>query len=263
MLESTQFLLDRTTVNYLPKVTFESLLECDRRNFNSEISTRSISMTQPTSLTEELQAFATARRAARAPEANKIMDDSTAALEQSGLLENALKVGQAAPDFSLPNVFSKRIQLSNLLQSGPVVLAFYRGAWCPYCNMQLRALQLALPKFRALGASLIAISPQQPDHALSLSEKHALEYDVLFDAGNEVARAFGLAFTLPSALQELYEKMNINLPEQNGADTWELPFAATYVIEPGFTVRLASVNADYTQRLEPSEIVATLRELHD
>jgi peroxiredoxin len=190
------------------------------------------------------------------------MDDSTAALEQSGLLENALKVGQVAPDFSLPNVFSKRIQLSNLLQSGPVVLAFYRGAWCPYCNMQLRALQLSLPKFRALGASLIAVSPQQPDHALSLSEKHALEYDVLFDAGNEVARAFGLAFTLPSALRELYKKMNINLPEQNGADTWELPFAATYVIEPGFMVRLVSVNADYTQRLEPSEIVAALRELH-
>ena len=218
-------------------------------------------MTQPTSLTEELQAFATARRAARAPEANKIMDESTAALEQSGLLENALKVGQVAPDFSLPNVFGKRIQLSSLLQSGPVVLVFYRGAWCPYCNMQLRALQLALPKFRALGASLVAISPQQPDHALNLTEKHMLEYEVLSDANNVVARAFGLVFTVPVPLKELYEGMSINLPEHNDTDTWELPFAATYVIEPGFAVRLAFVDTDYTQRLEPSEIVEALRQI--
>jgi peroxiredoxin len=170
-------------------------------------------MTQANSLNDELQTFANSRRAARTPAANQIIDESTAALEQSGLLEKALKLGQVAPDFSLPSVFGKQIQLSRLLQSGPVVLAFYRGAWCPYCNLELRALQLALPKIKALGASLVAISPQQPDHGLTMAEQHSLEYPVLSDAGGKVARAFGLVFIMPNALRELYATMNTGQPQ--------------------------------------------------
>jgi peroxiredoxin len=210
-------------------------------------------------LNQELQAFATSFRASTPAAAMQIMDQANATIEQSGLLELALNTGQSAPDFTLPDAFGKHVRLATLLETGPVVLAFYRGEWCPYCNMELRALQLSLPKIKAHGASLVAISPQQPDHALSLREKHALDYPVLSDAGSHVARAFGLVFSMPVELRELYSSMGLNIPEQNASDTWELPFAATYVIDTDFSIRLAFVKVDYTQRLEPSEIVATLQ----
>lgn len=212
-------------------------------------------------LNEQLQTFAATRRAARSPEANQIMDNATAWLGQSGLKEHALNVGAIAPDFSLPNAVGEQIKLSKLLESGSVVLTFYRGAWCPYCNMQLQALQKVLPEIKALGANLIAVSPQKPDQALSLTEKHALEFAVLSDADNKVARTYGLVFTLPAELRELYLKMNIDLPELNSSANWELPFPATYVISQDFKVQLAFVDSDYTMRLEPSQILVSLRSI--
>jgi peroxiredoxin len=209
-------------------------------------------------LNQELQAFLATRRAARSEQANRIMDEATATLAASGILQQALQTGQTAPDFTLPDALGQHISLKHKLEQGKVVLTFYRGAWCPYCNMQLRALQNILPELRAKGAALLAISPQQPDQALSLIEKHALEFTVLSDAGNHVARQYGLVFTLPEDLVGLYQNMNIDLPSQNSTQGWELPLAATFVLAQDSKVRLAYLNADYTTRLEPNQILAAL-----
>src|SRR6202521_173679 len=134
----------------------------------------------------------------------KLLDRETEALLQSGIIKNSLQVGQKAPDFTLPNATGGEVSLSSLLKRGPVVLSFYRGEWCPFCNLELRALQAALPRLRARGASLIAISPQSPDHSLSITEKAGLTFDVLSDARQQVIRAYRLQFTVPADLKDLH-----------------------------------------------------------
>ena len=144
-----------------------------------------------------------------------------------------------------------------------MVLAFYRGHWCPYCNVALRALQQALPQFRGAGARLMAISPETPDHSMSLIERQKLEYDVLSDAGNRVARDFGLAFKLPESVRPVYERLGITLPAFNGDESFELPVPATYVIDRDGRIRWAHVDADYTKRAEPAQILAALNQIHN
>jgi peroxiredoxin len=179
----------------------------------------------------------------------------------SGAAEHALKEGEQAPDFTLPDALGQPVTLSHLLQQGPVVLTFYRGAWCPYCNLELHAYQRALPQIQALGATLIAISPQTPDHSLSMVEKRALSFTVLSDVGNVVARRFGLAFTIDAAVRAAHRRVGADLPAFNGDESWELPMAGTYIVDQAGTVRLAFVDPDFMHRLDPSVIIARLNEL--
>lgn len=174
---------------------------------------------------------------------------------------NAVGVGAVAPNFSLPDTQGTPMQLSELLASGPVVLAFYRGAWCPYCNLQLRTYQKALPQIAAHGATLVAVSPQLPDGSLSMTEKNELTFPVLSDIGNVVARHYGLVFAVDAETREKYLGMNIDLERSNGAGGWELPMPGTFVIDRSGVIRLAFVTPDYTQRLEPADIVAALKAL--
>jgi peroxiredoxin len=175
---------------------------------------------------------------------------------------SGLEVGATAPDFTLPDALGKPVTLSHLLKDGPVVVTFYRGEWCPYCNVQLRALQVALPEFQELGASLVAISPQAPDHSLSLTEKHELTFAVLSDADQEVIRAYHLQFTLSGDLEDLQVNVWHNDPRDHNADhTRSLPVPATFVIDQGGIVRLAFVSADWRVRAEPEAIAAVLRSL--
>ena len=183
-------------------------------------------------------------------------------LLESGIVGRALQEGETAPDFRLPNARGGHTQLDDLLRSGPVVLLFYRGQWCPYCNLQLRAYQQALPKIRALGATLLAISPQLPDHSLSTTEKNELGFDVLSDVGLHVARAYRLAFDLPSDLADLYKRQWGNdLVQWNGEGGWSLPIPATYIIDRYSAVMLAHVDPDYRNRLEPEAVLDCLRTL--
>jgi len=179
----------------------------------------------------------------------------------SGAAEKALKEGAQAPDFTLPDASGNAVTLSHLLEQGPVVITFYRGEWCPFCNLALRAYQQAWPQLRALGASLVAISPQTPDHSLSTGEKKKLTFTILSDVGNHVARQFGLVFTIEEAVRPACQQVGANLPTFNGDDSWELPMAGTFLIDQSGIVRLAFVNPDYTRRLDPSVIVARLKEL--
>jgi peroxiredoxin len=182
-------------------------------------------------------------------------------LIQSGLANQSIKQGNKAPDFSLPNVNGETIQLSQLLATGPVVLIFYRGGWCPYCNLALRSYQAILPQIQLAGATLVAVSPQTPDNSLSASEKMALSFPVLSDSGNTVARAYGLVFTVSSEVQAVQQSMGLDLSKVNGSETWELPIPGSYVIAPDGTIALAFIDPDYTHRLEPAAILTTLAQL--
>jgi peroxiredoxin len=169
--------------------------------------------------------------------------------------------GDAAPDFTLPNARGVPVTLSKLLAKGPVVLVFYRGGWCPYCNLQLRAYQRALPELRALGASLVAVSPEAPDKSLSTTEKNALEFEVLSDVLGEAGRAYRLFFDLSDELKTLYAAGGNDLAQWNADGQWHLPMPATYVIGTDGQVALAYVDAESRNRLEPAEVVSALRAL--
>jgi peroxiredoxin len=176
-------------------------------------------------------------------------------------LQDALAVGSEAPDFTLPNAHGHPVSLFQALLKGPVVVTFYRGGWCPYCNIQLRAYQRALPEIAALGGQIIAISPQLPDGSLSAAEKNALEFDVLSDAHNTVARTFGLVYALAEELRAAMLSNDKALPTINGDSSWELPLPATFVIGIDRRVKLAFVDVDYRNRLDPEAILAALRSL--
>lgn len=179
-------------------------------------------------------------------------------LRASFALDRTIKAGDRAPDFELPDAAGQIVRLRGLLASGPVVLTFYRGGWCPYCNLQLRAYQTVLPEIENHGGTLVAVSPQLPDETLSTAEKNALTFPVLSDAGNAVARRFGLVFTLADELKAAMLSNSKALPPINGDDSWELPVPATYVIAKDGRVTLASIEVDYRKRLEPRAILNAL-----
>ncbi len=166
---------------------------------------------------------------------------------------NAVRTGAMAPAFSLPNQSGSKVSLSEIVATGPAIVIFYRGGWCPYCNLELRAYQRLLPELDAAGVRLVAISPQAPDATLSTAEKNALAFDVLSDVGSAVAQAFGVAYTLPPELQALYAQVGHALPEINADDSWTLPVPATFVIGQDGRVLAAHVDVDYRERLEPAE----------
>jgi len=187
-----------------------------------------------------------------------VMQKATEKLVASNIADTSLKVGNRMPDFALPNTRGDRVHIKDLLDKGPVVLSFYRGGWCPHCNLELRALQQALSEIETEGGQLVAISPETPDRALATSESHDLGFEVLSDAGNKVARMFGLEFTLPEELRPIYAGFGFDIPSYNGDETFELPMPATYVVGSDGIIRYAFVNADYTKRAEPDEVIRAL-----
>ncbi|WP_193212132.1 peroxiredoxin-like family protein [Luteolibacter marinus] len=182
------------------------------------------------------------------------------AVAESGILDRAKKVGDKAPDFTLEDAAGKAVQLSTLWKDGPVILTWYRGGWCPYCNIALAALQEKLPEFRAAGARLVALTPELPDKSLSTKEKNHLEFEVLTDLNHRVAKNYGIAFELTPEVRELYKK-HFNLTDFNGKEAGEgtLPLAATYIIGRDGVIRWAFVDSDYRKRAEPDDIVAFLK----
>ncbi len=213
------------------------------------------------SLTDQLAACRQ-KSAEMVPEETRAkMRQAAEGLAASGLAESARGTGDVAPAFTLPNVRGETVALRDLLGEGPVVLSFYRGGWCPYCNLELRALQQALQQIETLGARLVAVSPEVPDQSLSTAEKAELTFEVLSDVGNAVARDFGLVFALAEDLRPVYHSWGLDIPAHNGDDRYETPIPATYVIAADGTIVQSFVDADYTKRMEPSDVVAALEAL--
>ncbi|MCW1430656.1 peroxiredoxin-like family protein [Novosphingobium sp. JCM 18896] len=190
------------------------------------------------------------------------MHRATAELIVSGAADKALKVGDRAPTFALNDPEGNPVSSADLLAQGPLVVTFYRGVWCPYCNMDLQALQEALPKIRGLGADLVAISPQTAPNSRRSQRENHLDFPILSDKGNEVADAFQLRFELPDYLQELYKTVFSNdLAVANGEPSWTLPMPARYVIGQDGVIHYAEVNPDYTTRPDPEELYPVLEKL--
>lgn len=189
-----------------------------------------------------------------------VMDAETARLAASGLAFHALDVGDTAPDFILPDAQGQAVRLRSLLRHGPLVVVFYRGGWCPYCNLHLRGFQRVLPQLTELGAQVAAISPQLPDHSLSTQEMNRLAFPVLSDVGNKIARQFSIVFELSDELLELYRQSGHALIDVNGAGGQrELPVPATFLVDRKGIIRLAHVDVDYTRRLDPDDVIETLK----
>jgi peroxiredoxin len=195
------------------------------------------------------------------PSIIETMHRATAELKSTGLAERAKKVGDKAPAFILNDPEGNSVSSLELLKQGPLVISFYRGVWCPYCNMELQALQAALPAFKDRGAKLVAISPQTAANSRKSVRQNGLDFPILSDTHNDVAAAFGLRFELPDYLVDLYKGLKNDLPGFNGDPSWTLPMPARYVIARDGTIVYAEVNPDYTKRPEPEDMLPALDRL--
>ncbi len=214
-----------------------------------------------TYLAEQLAEFQAGFKQRAPAERVATMEAATAQLRASGIESTALQVGAELPALTLPDATGKPVDFRALNAIGPLVVVFYRGGWCPYCNLELREWQRLLPQLRARGATLVAISPQTPDNSLSTAEKNELAFPVLSDSGLAAAKAFGIAFTLSPELVALYANVGNDLPTLNGNGQWVLPIPATYLIDAGGRVAFAHVESDYRQRAEPQDVLERLEQL--
>ncbi len=174
-----------------------------------------------------------------------------------------LQPGERAPDFTLPDAHGKPVRLYDMLAEGPVVLTFYRGAWCPFCNLELHSLHGARAHFERLGASVVAVTPQTPDKSLEQVEKDGYPFPVLSDLDDRVTTAYGLRFEVPAELSDVYVRnFQLDLADYNGAGRYVLPVPGTFVIDRHGTIRAAFADTDYKQRMEPAAIVEALERIH-
>ena len=181
-------------------------------------------------------------------------------VENSKITITAKQVGDKAPNFTLTNALGKSVQLYDYLKKGKVVLTWYRGGWCPYCNLTLHELQGELPNFKANGATLIALTPELPDKSITTAEKNDLGFEVLSDLGNKIADEYGIVFKLTEEVAEMYNA-SFDMNGYNGDASNELPLAATYIIAENGEVLYAFLDADYRNRAEPSVLTEFLKSL--
>ena len=212
-------------------------------------------------LNEELAAMKAETIKKLPEEVLPVMMKATKDLKESGIVERAPKKGDKLENFELPNQTGEKRSLTKLREKGPVVVTFYRGGWCPYCNLQLKSYQQMLPEINAAGGTLVAITPELPDASMSTAEKNELKFEVLTDKDATYARQLELVFTLPEELRPIYKKFGIDIEAHNGDGKFDLPLAATFVVDTDGTIVYAMVDSDYTVRAEPAEILASLKSL--
>jgi len=192
-------------------------------------------------------------------ETQAIHAQAVAELKQRRVAANILPVGAKAPSFELQDHDGKIVSSSSLLAKGRLVICFIRGRWCPFCVGQMEAVNLVLPQIEQTGATFVAISPQTVKQSFFMHDQHKLRFPLLSDAGNKVARQFGLTYRVPQLQEAVYRRAFVNLPLANGDGSWELPIPATYILDRDGTILYASANEDYTERPEPSEIVSLVQ----
>jgi peroxiredoxin len=173
----------------------------------------------------------------------------------------AIQVGDTLPEFSLSDAVGTQRSSSELLLKGPLLITFYRGEWCPFCNIILSHFQKILPEIQAKGVTFVAISPELPNQTLSTSEKHGLQFPVLSDVGNQFAKKLGILFQQPDSLRPIFDQFGHNLKERNGDDSFVVPVPATILVDKDGKVKNTYINADYTKRVEPQEVLKWLGEL--
>lgn len=213
------------------------------------------------SLQQELDAFKE-RFEKQAPEqAQKTMKQATEALSRSGIMESVIKVGDRLPPFSLPDQDGREVSLDQLLQTGPLLINVFRGVWCPFCSIELEALNGILPELEKRKTTLVGLAPQLQKSAKENKDKLSLDFDILVDRGNKYACQLGICYDLPGDLIGVYQEFGIDIPAHNGDDTWRLPMPARLLIDQEARVIYADINPDYTKRPEPEAILSVLDRL--
>lgn len=218
------------------------------------------------SLQEKLDAFKKNFEAGGPPfnapaQVHEVMHRATDELVASGQADRALKVGDRAPDFELPDTEGNIVSSKDLLKEGPLVVTFYRGVWCPYCNLDLQAIAGASGDILAKGAKLVSISPQTAGNSRKSQKDNKVDFPILSDKGGAVAEKFGVRFVMPDYLQQLYGQLGADLPAINDDPSWTLPMPARFVIRQDGVIAYAEVSADYTVRPDPSEMLPVLDSL--
>ena len=188
-----------------------------------------------------------------------LMARTTAELKDTGIENRVLGTGDRMPDFTLPNQHGEMRRFADFLADSPVVLNIYRGGWCPYCNFEMKALADVLSEIKAAGARLVGMAPEDPDHAQDTAKRHEIDIEILSDAGNAVSEQLGLVFSLAEELRPIYLGAGLDIPAYNGDDSFRLPVPATYIVGTDGVIKADFVNADYTKRMEPAEILTTLQ----
>lgn len=210
-------------------------------------------------LSEQLVEYRSNWRARVPADRQALMDQHVAHLAATGIERSAKQVGDRAPAIRLCDQHGETFDVATLLAKGPVVVTFYRGGWCPFCNLELKAYQVVLPRIIAAGASLVAISPEKPDDTVTTAEKNGLGFPVLSDAGHAVGKAFGVVYAFTDEVRGVYDGFKLDIPSKNGTpDDWSLPLSATYVIGGDGIIQFADTRVDYRERADPLEVVSVL-----
>ncbi|MDR9436221.1 MAG: peroxiredoxin-like family protein [Thiohalophilus sp.] len=198
----------------------------------------------------------------------KLSSEDRQIMQQAGedlaasMPDPGLEVGAQAPDFTLPNAFGESVSLYEQLENGPVVLVFYRGAWCPYCNLQLHTLRESLPAIEAEGAQLITVTPQKPDKSLEQVKEDDYPFEILSDLDSSVMKAYNLYFEVPMELVDVYRRnFGLDLADYNGDGRYVLPVPATYIIDRDGVILAGAADVNYKERMEPAAIVEALKPL--
>jgi peroxiredoxin len=218
-------------------------------------------VTKLMSLATDLSTFKDHAQAQMPTEHSHAISQSIEDFVQTWNPASAINVGQPFPDFSPSDATGKQVSMKELLAKGPLLISFYRGAWCPYCNLALKALQDSLSAIKAKGVTLVAISPELPDQSPTMQEKSAIQFPVLSDVGNNLARKLGLLFQQPDTLRPILNAHGVDLQARNGDDSYEVPFPASYLIDSKGVIRSAFLDPDYTRRLEPSTALGWIDEM--
>lgn len=232
------------------------VVSCSKQTGESEMTIENADSSLKAQLDSRKNAFG----ARASGPVKKTYAEGIQAVVDSGVVQQARQVGDMAPDFELINAAGKTVRLGDYLKKGPVILTWYRGGWCPYCNLALRAMQKELPAFKAQGATLIALTPELPDQSMSTAEKTELEFEVLSDLNNNIARDYGIVYKLTDGVASIYED-KFSLSANNGNNSNELPLATTYVINEDGEIIYAFLDADYRNRAEPADVVEALQAL--
>jgi len=209
-------------------------------------------------LKDELGSFAKQMSENAPAEVLQTMGTEIEKLAKSGIMDTALKVGDQAPYFELKDSEGNVVSLNSLIKNGSVVISFNRGNWCPFCNIEFKYLQQSVDDIKQAGGNLIVVSPQLPEKSSELKKENGYEYPILYDKGNELAKKFGIAFTLAEPLRPIHKAFNMDIPAHNGDESFGLPVPATYVINQEGKITFASINPNWMERAEPKEYLEFL-----
>ena len=223
-------------------------------------------------LHEQIQQTIGALRTSLPAELNTLIEQGAGEISALQIVENALKIGDQAPNFSLKNYNGEEKTLGDYLKEGPLVLTFYRGLWCPYCNLQLASYNERLEDIKAAGGNLVAISSSGKEGLDALNESEMPEeakatvisdpdFDVLHDAGTQLGAAFGLTFELPDSHKHLLEMMQLDVEKANGSNSYVFSDPATYIIDTDGLIKWAFVPNNYRKRAEADDIINALQML--